>query len=363
MQSPQWKSGGAPGRHLVLRRRVVVPLSALVLLPVAITACEDRPKAGPVLSPMTLDQVVTWVDEITLEETPEVINVNPQVRTDTEGRFLVADPREAQIRIYAADGQLNRHFGSKGDGPREFRSLTAAVRMPSAAILATDFSGKIAIFDSTGTNVIYSGRSPVGPIFDVEPLSDTLVLLGGRMPGKRKAPILHMWRPGSDLLLHSFFIPPVPADLETEALTVGGVDAAIRGDTVAAVFSSIDTIYLFSPDGTPRGKIAIPFRNFRLPVTKMPSRPTSEEFAEWLESFSLISRLFWMEDGSFLVQYVDRADTESLWRLLHMTRDGKPIFELKDTPRLLAADEDRRLYFVKPTSLTPNKWSIATLAH
>jgi hypothetical protein len=86
------------------------------------------------------------------------------------------------------------------------------------------------------------------------------------------------------------------------------------------------------------------------------------EAREWIGSFSLVAHLFWMRDGTLLVQYQDRVGAEPHWRLLRMTARGERIFDALGTPYLIQADRaSGALYFQKPGSLTPNAWTEARL--
>lgn len=361
-----------PERVTICRKRVtargVAAIGRFLITAAAALAfggCADRTEAEPVgAAPVLLDEAVAWGADLELEENAEVINVTPQVRIDSAGRFIVADPSEAQVRIYESDGSLLHHFGSKGPGPEEFESPVVALRMPSKAIMSADFSGKFVVFDSVGSEVVLSRRLPVGPIFDVDILNDTLVVLAGRLPGSKTPPLLHIWNPSSDTVVRSFFPQPVPGPgLEDAAVVTGHVSVDVRGDTIAAVFSLSDTVYLFTLDGGAVGKVPISFQHFRRLENPAPATASRERLFEWLESFSRIANLFWVPDGTFYIQYADKVSGEQKWRLLRMTRTGKTLFEIRDTPQLLAiGPEGSRFYFVKPGSLTANIWRIATLA-
>lgn len=340
----------------------------LAALTCGAAACTDT-SARPVekSEPVSLDAVVRWSDTIPLEESAEVVNVTPKVTADPMGGFVVADSRETQVRLYSPTGDLVHHFASKGHGPAEFQRISAALRLPSGEFLVVDMGGKIAVFDSTGTNVVRTARAPLGPLYEAALVNDTLVAFAGRSPGKASTSLVHLWSLRSDTIVRSFFpVPPAPKDLAGAYAFNGFANIAVRHDTVAVLFALSDTVYLYTIQGQPAGKINIPFKHFRKVQQPMPTNGPLEEFQGWAESFSSASHLFWAADGSFLVQYFDRSNMEPQWRLLRMSRDGQRLFEVRDTPQLLAvADRDpdlSSLYFVQPGSLTPNVWSVAHLA-
>jgi hypothetical protein len=310
----------------------------------------------------TLEEALRWTGEIELEENAEVINVFPRVRMDAGGRFLVADAREVQFRVYDVDGRLATRFGERGGGPGEFRSPVVALRSSTGDILAGDLSGLLVRYDSTGSTVLESTRLPLGPLFDVRPLAGSLLVLAGGLTA-RSPFLLHIWDTSADSLVRSFFSPPIERGLEAEHHATRAVRIAVRGDTIAALYAHGDTIHLFGRDGEALGTVPVPYVHFRRLSTKHRGGASREAILRWTETFSIATDLFWTPDGGFLVQYNDNRGGELHWRLLRTTRDGRRVFELQDTPRLLAADDaGATLVFVSPGAETPARWSLARLA-
>jgi hypothetical protein len=353
--------------------RAACRLAVAALHAATLAACRDMPRASMALAAETpggLDGHLRWLGDIRLEENDTVVNVLARMNLDRRGGFLVADEQENQIRAYAPDGRLLRHFGRKGSGPKEFVFLHGAMRLETGQVLGVDYQGKGVVFDSTGATALHTFIAPVAPVQYVRLVNDTLVLLGGRATprrGRRTDARLHLWNLARDTVVRSFFAPPIVGRAHTLAANVGGfVGADVRHDTVAAVFALTDTIYFFRLDGRKLGQIPIPFQHFR-PLSERGPLPGQDagvvQAHEWAGSFSLVSDVFWLRDGGFLVQYQDRVGSAPHWRLLRMRRDGTRVFDAFDTPMLLAVDpRDDTLYFTKPGSLTADVWSRATLA-
>lgn len=336
-----------------MRDSRIAPLLALISLVLA-AACGERAEVR------TLDQAIRWSGDISLQETPRVINVSPQVALDGAGRFLVADMREAQVRVYAPDGRLERHFGRRGDGPGEYGVPITAVRLPSGEILTAELSGRFAVLDAAATRVVRTGRFPVTPLFDLDLLDDSLVVLGGFGKAGPRGPLLHVARIDSGAVVRSFFVAPVPAGLASEHLMTTSVSNEVRGGTITALYTHSDTLYAFRADGRPAGKVRIPFRGFR-PLGSTFEGGGREDLLAWSESFSMASHLFAAAGGGWLVQYFDRVGGDVRWSLLRMSAGGERRFEIQGTPQLLATGARGRLFFVKPGSETPNVWSVGTL--
>jgi len=330
----------------------------------ALAACGDRAHVDARLSlvaarPATLDEVTRWRGEVTLEENREVITVFPQVSVTSAGDYLVADGREAQIRVYAGDGRLRRWFGARGSGPEEFTRPAAALPGDGGTVWVVDFSGKYAVFGPIGKGAVQTGRVPVGAIYTAKPMDDGQMLVVGRSgPGE---PYLHLWDPRQRRITRSFFVPPVRRGFEEEAVVAGVMDASVRGDSIAALFALTDSIFLFTRDGRRTGAIPLRSRHLRPLATKL-SAAGREGFVRWGATFSMLSRVFWLPGGSFLVQYWDTADGDQRFTLMHVARDGEPLFEIQGTPRLIAvAPDGETLVFADSRTDEPNQWRLAAL--
>jgi hypothetical protein len=331
----------------------------ILAIPAACQLAPARASAGS----DSIERRVTWERTINLEENQSVINVTPSVSITPSGNFVVADLREAQIREYSPTGRLISFFGGAGDGAGEFRKLAAAVPMPDGRILALDMAGKLVTFDSLGRNVLGTALVGLSPLYDAVPLSDSLIALVARDPQRLDGSLVHVWDLSRKRVVRSFF--PVPrhrSSLDNAYAFSGWADLAMHGDTVAAVFALSDTVYFFRSDGTPLRQVAIPFQHFRRLDDPPPDDADTEARQRWLESYSRISQLFWAADGSLYVQYFDVVGREPHWRLLRMAESGRLLFDLMDSPRLLAIS-DSELFFIHPQSMTPNLWSVARLSH
>ncbi len=312
-----------------------------------------------------LESVIRWVGSVDLEENATVINVSPRVSLDPMGGFIVSDLKEAQVRIYGRDGRLRGAFGVKGAGPGEFSTpVVGAVRVGSDAILAAEFSGKLTLLDSTGARVLGTSQVPLMPLYGVVALdSPERVLLVGRGSAAAGGPLLHVWNRRSGTVERSFFVPPPPTpDLAAAAVFAGHAGAAYRSDRIAAVFAMDPVLHLFDTAGAAIGDVPIPFTGFRKLEVSPPAAFSRVAMQQWAESFSRVSDVVWLADDTLLVQYYDMDGVTPRWSLLGMTSDGEGLFEIRNTPRLLAVDPaGGELVFVRPGSETPNRWQLARI--
>lgn len=312
-----------------------------------------------------LSEAVVWLDTIRLEESDAVINVTPRVSLDPRGGFLVADPDEAQIRRYSTTGALIWYAGGYGAGPGELDEPTAAVRLPSGRILVTNRGLRFTIFNATADSVIRTVRTRFTQVEGVEVISDSLLLVSAKIGAGIYGPRLHVWSVASDTVVRSFF--PPPADYGRTAVIVAGFPRAdVRGDTVAAVFSLSDTVYIYTVAGEKIGKIPLPSRTFRRLDSPPPgSGADPGERMAWLHSFDYVAGVHWLSNGGLLIPYFSFLPKSGLtrsWHLLGVTRSGRGMFEAENIPRLLEVDSRaNRLYFIAPGSKVPNRWAVAKL--
>lgn len=337
--------------------------SALVLVSLSACGKENRREPASTRLLASIEQAVTFQRDLRLEENQAVINVSPRVTPEADGSFLVSDGKEQQVRFYASDGRLLGTFGRRGSGPGEFQNVTRAVRLNDRSILAADMVGGLTVFDSTGTRVLRTVRTGLGPIYEVQVLDDSVVAIVGRQGGQLQSPLVHEWNLETGRVSRSYFpAPQGPPGLSGEYALTGFADLAARGDTLAVLFALQDTIHLFLRGGRQIGVVPVAFRGFRRLHEPLADNASPDGMRAWLESFSAATDVFWLNDGSFLVQYVDQERSDRLHSLLHMRRNGEPSWEVSHGPRLLAVAPDGSLVFVKPGAEAPNQWSIATLA-
>jgi hypothetical protein len=309
---------------------------------------------------------VRWGETITLEENTDVINVAPHVSLDDAGNFVIADQQEQQVRLYEPVGRLIRHLGRKGSGPGEFQSLVSALPLSSGETVVVERSGRGAVFPANGDKVSRTFQIRLASIWEASLVSDSLLLVAGRLPSTSlSSPLLHLVDLESMAIRKSFFPPPQTAvagkPIENN---IGFVSATVHGDSIAAVYSVSDTVYVFNHEGNLLSRVPLRSENFRRIKSPPPPRGSNlEDLLKWVSTFSLMTQVFPAPDGGYLVQYQDREGKDLNWRLARIAPTGGVLFDLQDTPRLVAsAGDGSRLWFIDPNSEAPNRWVSATLS-
>jgi hypothetical protein len=346
--------------------RLTRPLRTIAIGAVAACGASDEPAAEPGRT-WALDEVLSWERRFDLEERPEALVVLPAVSIDPLGGFLVADQREAQVRRYSPDGRLLWFTGKRGGGPGEFYVPSAAARLPSGKIVTIDRNGRITTFDSAGSRVVGTADTRITAGTDLKVVDDSTLLIAGNLNGDRDGPRLHLWNVTAGRVERSFFAPYPNAADKIVSYIAGWTKASIRHDTVAAIFSTSDTVYFYTLDGRPHGKLPIPSAFFRREPVPPPdaNRPDPAARLKWMSQFDFIENVFWLQDGSFLIPYQTPRETtadERRSHLLAVTRNGRLRFETRDGPRLLNVESGSdALYFVNPGAEVPNQWAVARL--
>ena len=342
-------------------RAAIGALCVPILLVGVIGACGPEYPVFTSEAPGLPEAVFREVGAITLEENAEVINVYPNVTVEDDGSFLIADAREARLRKYGPSGDLVYQVGRRGEGPGEFGLPLAVSRIPDTGHLQVlEISGSLLEFDSSGTQYIRTTGPTLTPAYEAEPLGENHTLFAGILAGDRDPRrLLHIWDTAEQTVLHSFF--PTPGDSLTRLASrnLGVSDFDMQGDTIVVVASFTDTLFVFGLEGQELDRVPLPIQGFpRIRSFEVQGGPM--ELQEWLEKLLLLVDVHWLNDRSLLVQYQRPRGADNEWNLLRTDLRGNLIFDLKNTPRLLAVAGDL-LYFVDPHALAPNQWFIAEL--
>lgn len=354
----------------ILFRHTIVSAGILVGIACGIGGCKST-YVPPVQSTAKRDSLLARSfssnGQLQLQEDSDVTNVNPHVRFGSQDNILVADFAEFQLRVYDAVGHLLHHYGSKGREAGQFSvPLTSVLQLSSGTMVVTDFGGTIFQLDSGLSAVMRKTETDLLPLYSATIMNDSTLLLIGRPRSVRSgepAPLLHLFDLKSNRITRSFFTAPVQPFLAPAAVSLGITSAAIHADTIATVFALTDTIFLFNTSGAAIGRVPIPFRLFSYIKHPAPSGETVADRERWLREISLITDIFWLRDGSFIIQFYRDDEPRKENGLLIMDRLGRVRMEALDTPRLIAMDEERtqsRFFFASSGREGMRVWNMAT---
>jgi hypothetical protein len=198
-------------------------------------------------------------------------------------------------------------------------------------------------------------------------LNDSTLLASGVLRGDWESPRIHLLSLSRGSVLRSFFAPYSTVRNRTAAVTAAWTSFDVRHDSLVAVFPASDSVYVYALDGHRDRVFPLPSREFRpVPEERAGDLANPRERAEWLESFDLVADVHWITPDTIIVAYqnvvVEKA-LERQWHLLGVSaRTGARLFEIRDAPRLYAADPgSRRLVLGDPTREMPNEWLVGFL--
>ncbi len=327
-------------------------------------ACERPSKEPGSVQALGFADAIQIVQTLSLEEDSEVVNVNIDVAVDGSSGFVVADRAEGQVRLYDQTGRLAWVGGGKGGGPGEFSSLVLARRLPDGSLLCANRSASLTIFDTQKDSVLRTIPTRFSHVEDMDVMDDETVIITALLDGNRFGSRIHVWDLREDRVIWSFFSPFERAQNRPAATIAGWTKVSRRGDSLAVVFATSDTVYFYSRDGSEGRKIPLPSGLFRRVPQEEPRRSLSaRERVEWLSTFDFVTDVWWLSSGNLLVQYQDVPPGLTLndrrWHLLVMESTGKLLAEVRNTPRAFLVDEVSGLIvFQDPDSMVPSKRAI-----
>ena len=356
--------------------RLVLPISLIILIcPLFACAGADSKASGSETGsgttataastgPITYDTFpgLSWGAERDMEETAATLLVTPVAAVDSNG-FLVAEWKEAQVRRYSLDGKLEWSVGRSGEGPGEYQHPSAIVRLPDGDILVADTRAKLVRYSPDGKTIRKTIPLKIRYPGLMMVIDATHVLLTG---GDEKDQVLHVMDLTTDSVVSSFFNGHDHVQNKGFANSANFASVAMRADTLAVVFSIADSIFYFNTAGKQLGVVPLPPKTFRVIAPAIPPKVNDDSNvrAAFLASFDMVSRILWLRDGTIVVTSfsADPNDAGSkVFRLIHMTRDGK-LLKATAIPKLLAHDpRTDSLYFTAPSIDEPTKWVAAAL--
>ena len=300
----------------------------------------------------TFSDVFEVVGSLTLDETADVVTVQPFVYADGHGHFVLAETLEGQVRVYSTSGELDRVLGRRGEGPGEFSiPLSARMSTDGSEVVVTEVDGTVTFFGLNGADgVVTKNPGSFVALFDAIDLGDGRYLLVGEHFGDESHPLLHVWNREEDVVEYSFFpMPEVPQSASGMIMA----NATVTGDTVWAVFSLADSVYVFGVDGSRLDAIPL---SLGFDLGEHGASGKSGDGAE-----SVVSQVFNLSvlgNGDLVVQVGHSSGSDFVSDLLILDRQGRMLARADGVSRLMVVDQDL-FYFQSPVDLLPNRWLVA----
>jgi hypothetical protein len=175
---------------------------------------------------------------------PERVSVLP------DGRFVIADLSDKNLKVYSPAGSRVQTVGRVGHGPGEFTALTTG-QVYRDSLLGFDMSGsRLSFFGPGGTfarNLLLTPRDG-SRVYRVRVVDDSLFLLVGAVPGSAGRDLLTLVRPDGTRVA-SFFNPASYLGDDAKLIQRTGVVADGAGGVVFAALVGGDSVYAFGYSG------------------------------------------------------------------------------------------------------------------
>jgi hypothetical protein len=320
-------------------------------------ACGDRaPGSG---SDAGLGEHFEVLSEITLDESGGPIGSSAKLRAGAEGELLVVAWKERRLRSFSTAGALRWSVGVSS-----LREPQFAVRLNETTLLVAGERGQVRALVAPVPGQAPKEERPLSVpggsrrLDDMEVVHDTLALYSVTpvLSSGAHVPALHLVEPLGGRSVRSFFEPNLSVAVDSIAHIVGGIQSSMRGDTIATVFSPLDTIYLHTLDGVELARIPLPTTTFK--VVDRPRQP-GESPGEWSRTFNFTTGVFWLASGDFIVQFIDMENRVPGQHLLGVSRSGELLFQVDDAPRLHAVLPSGELLFSPRDAEAPDRLLVA----
>jgi hypothetical protein len=222
------------------------------VLPIALVlACkgEDTGPAGraPGERAVTLEPVARLDDA-----GQPILAVPARLSVDPQGRFIIADRSDKDIKVYGPDGKRALTVGRPGRGPGEFLSLLTAQSYRDSILAWDVVPGRVSIFRADGRyarSFPLPRTAPQG--FWVRAVDDSLLLIISPIPGGRSE-LLALVRPDGSVL-STFFDQEAHVGHDPAILQTVGLIADAAHGVVFAALSGGDSIWAFDYHGRQLG--------------------------------------------------------------------------------------------------------------
>ncbi|MXY31832.1 MAG: hypothetical protein F4179_01825 [Gammaproteobacteria bacterium] len=335
-------------------------------------ACGDAQGPAPVTAPLEEVFVVESVIQLGEDPADSIAEIGDFLERQ-DGGYLIGDRFLPRVRSYDEEGRLEAAFGRFGEGPFEFRRITAVAEAPSGTVVVAD-RGQSRLTYLTGALAPDTMVALPGAPRDILKLGPDLLVhmvVGEPNQGVFGHPLLlHRMAP-PELMWSSFELPF--SDFERPYWS-SFVDYAVAtgGDSTYVTSGLRYPITVIDGAGETAGTIGAPPASFRpIPVLEQGALANLASYGttlgELLASFDVIDRIDAV--GSHLVLTRGRYNPERPMpprELLHTSLEvydrhtGARLYEdvpLPDGSRVLAGG--RFLYLLLDMHAPP--WRIARL--
>ncbi len=294
-------------------------------------ACE--PDSGTVLS-LPFDETFALAGTIELAESPT--DSIAQIGSFLErraGGFLVSDARLPRLRGYSEDGSVEAAFGRFGDGPWEFREISAFAETASGSVVVSSWRNPWLNYLTPALNPDTVLPVPDMAIFGLHAFAESLILQGvgtdvlATMGGREERGHLH--RLVADSIAWRAWTSRIDDKPYWNGLGAGR-PVAIAGDSVFIMESLLYPATVLNGVGDSVGTIGYPSPSFRqipeIPRGYFANVQSGQRVETVLRSYDLVRRIDVVADD-YLVFTVGRPDSTKATFPFRMTDKVVEVYD------------------------------------
>lgn len=269
----------------------------------------------------------------------------------SDGRWVLSDPSEGMVKIFAPDGRLLQVIARKGRGPKEFQLPELAQFGASNTVHVVDnMLQRISVFDASGRLLRHVPLRRFMRITDFAALQDGTYLLAGFRLGGDKNVLFRTDSVGeliASYLPISDYIPPDETDSQAWRL-VRRPSFTLQGSTATVVLSISDSVWTVDlARGQVRAERVAP-PGYLSPYPANPSDLKGvKDIEKWVKSFSTTAEVFG-EEGTLIVPFVRGLLNEGDPTTLAMRVPGGQWRALSGSPPLLRSRGNELIAIHRP---------------
>lgn len=281
-----------------------IPLSVRDLafastLAVLLTACGDgraapADESTPHIAAANFPDAFELVRSVTLEQPDSALIVRVSgIDVDAQGRILIGDVSEGNVKLFSPDGRLLRVIGRKGSGPGEFEQPRYPRFGPDGLIYVADAQNpRIQAFDTAGRLTASTPVLTVGLIQGFRPLDGRRLLVAAENAGSRDV-LLELDMAGQvrrNMLALGEVRPTGQAD-DPAWRNLRAFSLAVRGDTAFVSNTLSDTLWMVTISSGEARRLHLPFPGYVRPAPPRQRPANIQELIRWSHGFHLSSTL------------------------------------------------------------------------
>lgn len=305
--------------------RVIIAIGLSALL----YAC-DFPKPDseaaaisvPVLA--SLQQILGNGVELTLEENDSVLIANvAAVALSPDGRILVVDASEGNVKLFDQAGALVSVLGRKGRGPGEF-SLPQGISIGPSGQIAVADEGASASISYFGKDGDYRGRFLLGGYHAAASFAWTsdseLVVAALPNQQRTRSVILRMDTLGNviESYLPMDFGPPPGMSPSPYWASIRSVYVTVENDTAFVTNSLRNTLWTLDLLSGVTRSDSLDYSGYRPPVPPPETISSPSDIADWATSFDFVGKPV-AAAGMVIIPLIREAEGKR--QVTHLLRD------------------------------------------